>query len=70
MHSLYFTPTEISKLTQVANYAPAGLTNPAGVRICQSEPGSGILFFQLVATWVKLTFFENIHDKHRISQWG
>jgi len=44
-------------LTQVATYAPAGLTNPAAVRICQSEPSQGRLFFQQVATWVCIIFF-------------
>jgi len=42
------------KITQVAAFAPAGLTNPAGVRICQSEPSRERLFFQQVATWVKI----------------
>jgi len=34
------------KIIQVAAFAPAGLTNPAAVRICQSEPSRERLFFQ------------------------
>jgi len=37
--------------TDVATYAPAGLTNPAAVRICQSPTEQGTAVFSTGGNW-------------------